>query len=164
MRRTGRLPFRRSFGKIVCRSKLAYNGTKGTDLDVLQLPNRAPLGTPQLAVQKSLLIPNTRRIHLRQFGRQLDLQRAAGAVHAAIRARHFVQHLLYTFSKAIDDSSTLGGGPVLIPERHQRGAGSFAYRPAAQSARELQLPVADQQHADRDQWRLCCAAGRLAAS
>ncbi len=37
---------------------VAYNGIKGTDLDVLQLPNRAPLGTPQLRVQSSLAIPN----------------------------------------------------------------------------------------------------------
>jgi len=38
---------------------VAYNGVKGTDLDVLQLPNRAPLGTPQLQVQSNLMIPNT---------------------------------------------------------------------------------------------------------
>ena len=53
---------------------------------------------------------------------------------------------------------------MLIPERHQRGARAFADRPAAQAARELQLPVADQQHADREPWPTCCAAGRSAGN
>ncbi len=94
--------------------QVAYNGIKGTDLDVLQLPNRAPLGTPLLAVQNSLAIPNTGEFtydnsvgNSSYNAAQISLQRRFA------RGTSFT--ILYTFSKAIDDSSTLGGGPVLIP-------------------------------------------------
>ncbi len=94
--------------------QIAYNGIKGTDLDVLQLPNRSPLGTPQLQVQSSLMIPYaTQFTYDNSLGNstynalQLQLSRRFA------RGRSF--SLLYTYSKAIDDSSTLGGGPVLIP-------------------------------------------------
>jgi hypothetical protein len=93
---------------------VAYNGTKGTDLDVLQLPNRAPLGTPQLNVQTSLLIPNTGEFtYDNSVGNstynalQVQLQKRL--------SRGMSYQILYTFSKAIDDTSTLGGGAVLIP-------------------------------------------------
>jgi trimeric autotransporter adhesin len=93
---------------------VAYNGIKGTDLDVLQLPNRAPLGTPQLLVQSHLLIPNTGEFtYDNSVGNssynafQIQLQRR--------QARGMSFGIVYTYSKAIDDSSTLGGGPVLIP-------------------------------------------------
>lgn len=94
--------------------QVAYNGIKGTDLDVLQLPNRAPLGTPQLAVQSSLRIRNASEFtydnsvgNSTYNAAQISLQRRFA------RGTSFT--ILYTFSKAIDDSSTLGGGPVLIP-------------------------------------------------
>jgi hypothetical protein len=103
----------KSFGRSYV-LQVAYNGIKGTDLDVLQLPNRAPLGTPQLAVQSSLTIPNTGEFtydnsvgNSSYNAAQISLQRRFA------RGTSFT--ILYTFSKAIDDSSTLGGGPVLIP-------------------------------------------------
>lgn len=93
---------------------VAYNGIKGTDLDVLQLPNRAPLGTPQLLVQSSLAIPNAGEFtYDNSVGNStynaLQLQLMKRMSH------HMSYQILYTFSKAIDDTSTLGGGPVLIP-------------------------------------------------
>src|SRR5208282_5730957 len=36
---------------------LTYTGTKGTDLDVLRAPNRAPLGTPQDEIQQHRIDP-----------------------------------------------------------------------------------------------------------
>ncbi len=103
----------KSFGRSFV-LQVAYNGIKGTDLDVLQLPNRARLGTPQLAVQSSLTIPNTGEFtydnsvgNSSYNAAQISLQRRFA------RGTSFT--ILYTFSKAIDDSSTLGGGPVLIP-------------------------------------------------
>jgi trimeric autotransporter adhesin len=94
--------------------QVAYNGIKGTDLDVLQLPNRAPLGTPQLQAQSSLMISNAGEFtydnsvgNSSYNAAQISLQRRFA------RGASFT--ILYTFSKAIDDSSTLGGGPVLIP-------------------------------------------------
>jgi hypothetical protein len=135
---------------------VAYNGIKGTDLDVLQLPNRSPLGTPQLLVQSNLMIPNAGEFtYDNSVGNssynalQIQLQRRIS------RGASF--GILYTFSKAIDDSSTLGGGPVLIPNDISRGAGPFAHRSAARSARQLPGAVAHRQHADGI--RGDCAAG-----
>ena len=94
--------------------EVGYNGIKGTHLDVLQLPNRSPLGTPQLQVQNSLLIPNTG-----QFSYDQSVGNSTyNAIYVRLNrrlARGASYQLQYTFSKAIDDSSTLGGGPVLIP-------------------------------------------------
>ena len=93
---------------------VAYNGIKGTDLDVLELPNRAPLGTPQLLVQSSLMIPNAG-----EFTYDNSVGNSTyNAVQVQLQKRmsnHMSYQILYTFSKAIDDTSTLGGGPVLIP-------------------------------------------------
>jgi hypothetical protein len=93
--------------------QLSYNGTKGTDLDVLQLPNRALPGNP-LTAQQRLLIP---------YASEFTFDSSVGnSTYNALQAqftRRFARSssfsALYTFSKAIDDSSTLGGGPVFIP-------------------------------------------------
>ena len=93
---------------------VTYNGIKGTDLDVLQLPNRAPLGTPQLLVQNSLMIRNTGEFTYDNSVGNSTYQ----ALQVQLQKRmsnHMSYQILYTFSKAIDDTSTLGGGPVLIP-------------------------------------------------
>ena len=94
--------------------EVGYNGTKGTHLDVLQLPNRSPLGTPQLQVQNSLRIPNTG-----EFTYDTSVGNSTyNAVFVRLNrrmARGASFQVQYTFAKAIDDSSTLGGGPVLIP-------------------------------------------------
>ena len=52
--------------------------------------------------------------------------------------------ILYTYSKAIDDSSTLGGGPVLIPNNlnAERALSPFDQRHTLRV--KLQLSVADQ--------------------
>ncbi len=93
---------------------VAYNGIKGTDLDVLQLPNRAPLGTPQLNVQSSLAIPNTGEFtYDNSVGNSSYNAAQVSITRRFSRGASF--SVLYTYSKAIDDSSTLGGGPVLIP-------------------------------------------------
>ena len=93
---------------------VAYNGIKGTDLDVLQLPNRAPLGTPQLSVQSHLEIP-----YAGEFTYDNSLGNSNYNALQLQLVRRFSRGasfgILYTYSKAIDDSSTLGGGPVLIP-------------------------------------------------
>jgi hypothetical protein len=121
-----------------------YNGIKGTDLDVLQLPNRAPLGTPQLLVQSSLSIPNAGEFtYDNSLGNssynalQLQLQR---------RFSRFASFaILYTYSKAIDDSSTLGGGPVLIPGDigAERALSPFDQRHTLRVNYNFQSPIAN---------------------
>ena len=48
--------------------QLGYQGTKGTHLDVLQSPNRAPLGGSSLTTQQRLQIPNASHVHIRHLG------------------------------------------------------------------------------------------------
>ena len=151
-----------SFGRSFV-FQVGYNGAKGTHLDVLQLPNRAPLGTAQLAVQNSLLIPNASEFtYDNSIGNSIYHALTLQLTRRFARGTSF--SILYTFSKAIDDSSTLGGGARADSRQHQCGAGSLADRPAAHSARQLQLPVADRPTHAREPWRLCCVAGPLAAS
>ena len=87
--------------------ELAYLGTKGTGLDVLVQPNTAPPGSP-LTSEQRLAIGNA-------TGFTFD-EPVGNSVYHALQARlarrfrrGFSGTLLYTFSKAIDDSSTLGG-------------------------------------------------------
>jgi hypothetical protein len=123
---------------------VAYNGIKGTDLDVLQLPNRAPLGTPQLLVQSSLAIPYAGEFtYDNSVGNssynalQLQLQRRF--------SRNASFAILYTYSKAIDDSSTLGGGPVLIPNdiAAERALSPFDQRHTLRVNYNFQSPIAN---------------------
>ncbi len=101
-----------SFGRSYVVS-IAYNGTKGTDLDVLQLPNRALPGNP-LTAQQRLLIANAS-----EFTYDTSVGNSTYNAAQVNFQRRFARgasfQLLYTFSKAIDNSSTLGGGPVYIP-------------------------------------------------
>ena len=79
---------------------LTYTGTKGTDLDLLRAPNRAPLGTSPLDTQDSLQIPVRQQLLLRSIRREFDLQRAAGAPGAPLHARPFVASVLHFFEIA----------------------------------------------------------------
>ena len=126
---------------------VAYNGVKGTGLDVLQLPNRSPLGTPQLQVQSNLMIPNTGEFtYDNSIGNSTYNAAQVSIARRFSRGASFA--ILYTYSKAIDDSSTLGGGPVLIPNDIGGERSALALRSAAYVARELQFPIADRQYPD----------------
>lgn len=100
---------------------IAYNGIKGTNLDVLRIPNRAPLGSPLLNAQNLRMIPTASAFTFDDsIGNSIY---HAGQVSFTRRfARGASFSLQYTLSKAIDDTSTLGGGPVqndasLVSER-----------------------------------------------
>jgi hypothetical protein len=92
---------------------IAYNGTKGTDLDVLQLPNRALPGDPLTAQQRLLIANASEFTYDSSVGNSTYNAATVNFTRRFGRGTSF--QLLYTFSKAIDDSSTLGGGPVYIP-------------------------------------------------
>jgi hypothetical protein len=93
--------------------QVAYNGTKGTDLDVLQLPNRALPGNPLTAQQRLLIADASEFTYDTSVGNSTYNAAQVNFTRRFGRGTSF--QLLYTFSKAIDDSSTLGGGAVLIP-------------------------------------------------
>jgi trimeric autotransporter adhesin len=111
---------------------LTYTGTKGTDLDILRAPNRAPLGTSPLNTQNSLQIPDANSFYYDQSG--------ANSIYNALQVRlvhRFTRGVsiqaFYTFSKSLDNASTIGGTtPVVVQQDNnfaaERGLSSFDVR------------------------------------
>ena len=93
--------------------EVVYNGTKGTNLDVLQLPNRALPGDPLTARQR-LRLPN---VALFTYDNSLGSSSFhSGQVRFTRRfSRSASFNVQYTLAKTLDNSSALGAGPVLIP-------------------------------------------------
>jgi trimeric autotransporter adhesin len=95
---------------------LTYTGTKGTNLDLLRAPNRAPLGTSPLNTQDDLQIPDANSFYYDQSG--------ANSIYNALQVRlvhRFTRGIsfqaFYTFSKSLDNASTIGGtSPVVVQQ------------------------------------------------
>jgi hypothetical protein len=111
--------------------ELGYLGTKGTRLDIQRLPNRAAPGSP-LTSEERRLIGNA-------VGFAFDSSDGDSIYHAGqLRVtRRFRRGLsasaLYTYSKSIDNASTLGGGAAVVAQndrdlRAERGLSSFDRR------------------------------------
>lgn len=102
---------------------LDYTGTKGTHLDILRAPDRGPDG---------LLIPNVQPF-------LWESSEGNSIAHAGtVRLRKRLQHGLsiggsYTFSKSIDNASSIGGGATVVAQNDlnlaaERGLSSFDQR------------------------------------
>lgn len=111
--------------------EVGYLGTKGTKLDIQRSPNRAAPGSPLTAEQRRL-IGNA-------VGFVFDSSEGNSIYHAAqIRVtRRFKKGLsanaLYTFSKSIDNASSIGGAGNVVAQndkdlRAERGLSSFDQR------------------------------------
>ncbi len=100
-----------------------YTGTKGTRLDVVEAPNRTATG---------LLNPN-----VQPFSWETSVADST-ANAASVRARKRLQHGIsiggtYTFSKSIDNASSIGGGATVVAQdpnnlAAERGLSSFDQR------------------------------------
>jgi hypothetical protein len=95
---------------------LTYTGTKGTDLDVLRAPNRAPLGTPSDQIQ-------AHRIDNSATGFTYD-QSGANSIYNALQVRvvrRFTKGYqiqgIYTYGKSLDDASSIGGGASTVEQQ-----------------------------------------------
>ncbi len=93
-----------------------YTGTKGTNLDILEAPNRTPTG---------LLIPNVQAfIYENYVG---DSEANAGSIRVRKRLSNgFSIGGIYTFSKSIDDASSIGAGATSGANTPGLGAGGTA--------------------------------------
>lgn len=125
-------------------AEVVYLGTKGTRLDLQRLPNRAPAGSPLTAEQR------------RQIGNAVgftwDTSDGNSIYHAgqARLTRRFTRGLsgnfIYTYSKSIDNASTLGGGAAAVAQndkdlRAERGRSSFDQRHTLNMFFVLSSPV-----------------------
>jgi len=95
---------------------LTYTGTKGTDLDVLRAPNRAPLGTPQDEIQQHRIDPFATGFTFDQSG--------ANSIYNALQVRvmhrfthGFLLQGIYTWGKSLDDASSIGGGSGTVEQQ-----------------------------------------------
>jgi trimeric autotransporter adhesin len=107
---------------------LTYTGTKGSDLDILRAPNRAPPGTSPLDTQAQLKIPDAVSFLYDQSG--------AHSIYNGLQVRliHRFTHGLmlqgiYTFSKSLDDSSTIGGGAPTVVQQDGNVAAEYGLSP-----------------------------------
>ena len=126
---------------------LTYTGTKGTNLDILRAPNRAPLGTSPLNTQSSLQIPDANSFYYDQSG--------ANSIYNALQVRlvhRFTRGIsvqaFYTFSKSLDNASTIGGTtPVVVQQDNnfaaERGLSSFDVRHQVRFFSVYELPFGE---------------------
>jgi Carboxypeptidase regulatory-like domain len=107
---------------------LTYTGTKGSNLDILRAPNRAPPGTNPLDTQAELKIPEAVSFLYDQSG--------AHSIYNALQVRviHRFTHglsfqAIYTFSKSLDDSSTIGGTAPTVVQQDGNVAAEYGLSP-----------------------------------
>jgi hypothetical protein len=90
-----------------------YTGTKGTNLDILEAPNRTAIG---------IRIPNAQAFTYENSAG--DSEANAGSVRLRKRlASGFSIGGMYTFSKSIDDASSIGAGATSAASTPGLGAG-----------------------------------------
>ena len=126
---------------------LTYTGTKGTNLDLLRAPNRAPLGTSPLNTQNELQIPSANSFYFDQSG--------ANSIYNGLQVRlvhRFTKGVslqaFYTFAKSLDNASTIGGtNPIVVQQdlnfAAERGLSSFDVRHQVRVASLYELPFGE---------------------
>jgi hypothetical protein len=135
---------------------LTYTGTKGTHLDLLRIPNRAPLGTPESETQQDRSDPNATGFLYDQSG--------ANSIYNALQARvvhrftsGFTLQGIYTFAKSLDNASSIGGGtPVIVQQdgnyAAERGLSSFDVRHQLRVNSMYELPFGERKRLANHGW------------
>jgi trimeric autotransporter adhesin len=135
---------------------LTYTGTKGTNLDLLRAPNRAPLGTSPLNTQNEFQIPNANSFYYDQSG--------ANSIYNALQVRlvhRFTKGVsfqaFYTFAKSLDNASTIGGStPVVVQQdgnfAAERGLSSFDIRHQVRVFSVYELPFGEHHRYGNHGW------------
>lgn len=133
---------------------LTYTGTKGTKLDELRAPNRAPPGSV-LATQIQSQVVNA-------FGFTYDTSGASSIYHALqVRVQRRMNkglmiQGLYTFSKSIDNASSIGGGQVVVQDDTrpdlERGLSSFDIRHQFRGSYVYELPFGERKKWAQKGW------------
>jgi trimeric autotransporter adhesin len=135
---------------------LTYTGTKGTNLDLLRAPNRAPLGTSPLNTQSSLQIPNANSFYYDQSG--------ANSIYNALQVRlvhRFTRGIsfqaFYTFAKSLDNASTIGGSTPIVVQQDgnyaaERGLSSFDVRHQLRLFSVYELPFGEHHRYGNHDW------------
>jgi hypothetical protein len=124
--------------------EVAYNGTKGTRLDIQSVPNRAPPGSPLTAEQRRLIGNAVGFTYDSAIGNSIL---HSGMVRVTRRFRNYSSfNAQYTLAKSIDNSSTFGGAGNTVAQdasnlAAERGLSSFDRRHVLNFTYQLQSPV-----------------------
>ena len=127
--------------------EVGYNGSKGTRLDILRAPNRAPSGSSPGDTEDNRVITNAGNFVFQEAGANSVLH--SGRV---IVTRRFSQGIRldgsYTFSKSLDNASGVGGGGLaVVQDDHnifgERSLSSFNQTHRFQANFNLDLPFGD---------------------
>jgi trimeric autotransporter adhesin len=136
---------------------LTYTGTKGTDLDILRAPNRAPLGTPSDDIQARRLDPNATGFTFDQSG--------ANSIYNALQVRlvHRFTHGvmlqgIYTYGKSLDDASSIGGGQATVEQQDgnlhgEYGLSTFDVRHQFRAVTMWELPFGQRSRWANHGWK-----------
>ncbi|HEU5336230.1 MAG TPA: TonB-dependent receptor [Terriglobales bacterium] len=118
-----------------------YTGTKGTGLDIVEAPNRTATG---------LLLPGVQPFLWETSAGD------SGAHAGSLRVRKRLQNGIsiggtYTFSKSIDNASSIAGGPTVVAQNAfdlaaERGLSSFDQRHSFTADYLWELPFGANQH------------------
>ncbi len=125
----------------------AYTGSKGTRLDILRAPNRAPAGGSQTGTQGNLAISDAGNFVYQQSGANSDLNSMRVRVIRRLSSGLRIENT-YTLSKSIDDASGVGGGSLVVVQNDQniaaeRSLSSFDRRHQFQSNFNFELPFGE---------------------
>lgn len=136
---------------------LTYTGTKGTDLETLRSPNRAPLGTPPNQTQLDLQIPDATTFYY--------LQSNANSIYNALQVRlmhrfthGFMMQAIYTWGKSLDDASSVGGTSATVQQQDgnihaEYGLSSFDVRNQFRLLSVYQFPFGERNRHANHGWR-----------
>jgi trimeric autotransporter adhesin len=111
--------------------EVGYLGTKGTKLDEQTVPNSAAPGSPLTAEERRAIGDAVGFIFDSSVGNSIY---NAGQVRLSRRFRAGLSgQLFYTYSKSIDDASSIGGGGSVVAQNAwdlaaERGLSSFDHR------------------------------------
>ncbi len=135
---------------------MTYTGTKGSNLDLLRAPNRAPLGTSPLNTQNELQIPNANSFYFDQSG--------ANSIYNGLQVRllhRFTEGVslqaFYTFAKSLDNASTIGGTGAVVVQQDgnyaaERGLSSFDVRHQVRFLTLYELPFGEHHRYGNHGW------------
>lgn len=125
----------------------SYMGSKGTRLDILRAPNRAPQGGSQVGSGSDLAISDAGIFVYQQSGANSDLNsmrlRVVRRLSQGLRMENS-----YTLSKSIDDASGVGGSSLTVVQNDkdieaERALSTFDRRHQLQSDFNFELPFGE---------------------
>jgi Carboxypeptidase regulatory-like domain/TonB dependent receptor-like, beta-barrel len=127
---------------------VGYNAAKGTRLDILRAPNRAPAGGSPISTEDNRVIGNAGNFVYQSSGANSILHGFQARLNRRF-SQGFRMENSYTLAKSIDNASGIGGSTLLVVQderniRAERSLSSFDQRHRFQSDFSAELPFGRQ--------------------